>query len=217
MPRLIRRVVTWRLTGLGWLTLALSVALVTALVLMCTHSFLGIQRPVNSSVLVVPGMLPDSALEEIAGKMEQDTSLLVITIGGPIGQGSHLTKHKDYATLAASTLVAMGAPVMRIFPVPSAATPRDRTLQSALALEAWLRTSDLSVDSLNIITSAARARRTHLVFTRVLGPMLDVGIIPLTDPNYDPVKWWTSSEGARTTVGELIAYIYSFFFTWAEK
>jgi len=37
---------------------------------------------------------------------------------------------------------------------------------------------------------------------------MEVGIIAAQPLLYDAKSWWNSSEGVRTVVGELIAYLY---------
>jgi hypothetical protein len=38
-----------------------------------------------------------------------------------------------------------------------------------------------------------------------------VGVIAAPDPEYDANKWWASSSGVRTLIGETIAYLYARF------
>ena len=35
------------------------------------------------------------------------------------------------------------------------------------------------------------------------------GIIAVEDQDYDSKRWWESSDGVRTVIGEMIAYVYA--------
>jgi hypothetical protein len=209
---LIRRSTSWRLTFIGW-CIVLTVAVLASLLLASrAHDFLTVADRLEANAIVVPGMLPDIALLQIAREMEVDQELYVFTVGGRIGHGSFLSDFCDYANLAASSLSAMGADSARLVAIPSESKKTDRTYESALALREWLDQSDLPITSLNIYTFEARARRTGLLFSRALNPNFEVGIVTLRHPGYDPAAWWESSHGVRITISETIAYIYARFF-----
>ena len=36
-----------------------------------------------------------------------------------------------------------------------------------------------------------------------------VGVIAIENEEYDPKRWWVSSEGVRTVINETIAYVYA--------
>jgi hypothetical protein len=57
----------------------------------------------------------------------------------------------------------------------------------------------------------AHARRSWLLFEKVLGPTTRVGIIAVEDCDYDPKRWWRASQGVRIVLDELIAYCYARF------
>ncbi|MGA7493600.1 MAG: hypothetical protein WB930_16225 [Syntrophobacteraceae bacterium] len=47
------------------------------------------------------------------------------------------------------------------------------------------------------------------LFREALAPDVTVGIISCADPYYDPKRWWESSEGFKTVIGETLSYIYA--------
>ena len=60
------------------------------------------------------------------------------------------------------------------------------------------------------------ARRSKMMFTKVFGKNVAIGIIALNDPLYDPKHWWRTSEGVREVLGEAIAYMYAIArYTWS--
>jgi len=68
------------------------------------------------------------------------------------------------------------------------------------------------VHSINVLTEDAHARRTRLLYQKAFGKNVAVGVIAISNPDYDPKDWWRYSEGVREVIGESIAYIYAQFF-----
>jgi hypothetical protein len=50
-----------------------------------------------------------------------------------------------------------------------------------------------------------------LLFQKVLGNKVKVGIIACPDCYYDSQRWWATSEGVRTVTSEGLAYLYARF------
>jgi hypothetical protein len=208
---LIQRKETWVLTWRGALAL---LALFAAAVLFAArqiHPFLATTEPVGGDILVVEGWMPDEALQEALDWFEQHPYRLLVTTGGPLDKGSHLSAYATTAELGAATLRRLGADPDRIVAVPAPPVRADRTFESALALGRWLSGSDLAVDSLDIVSLGPHARRTRLLFQQALGDGLRVGVIAAANAGYDAEHWWAWSGGVRTVVGETVAYLYARF------
>ena len=99
--------------------------------------------------------------------------------------------------------------------VPSRVVSRDRTYGSAVALRDWFLANDVHVGRINVVTEAPHARRTQLLFQRAFGNQIQVGVIGIQNPDYDPRHWWRYSEGVRDVVGEAVALVYAEFFFYA--
>jgi len=37
----------------------------------------------------------------------------------------------------------------------------------------------------------------------------EIGVIAVPDRDYDAKRWWSSSEGVRDVIDELVAYVYA--------
>jgi hypothetical protein len=172
------------------------------------HGFLAKNAPVVAEVLVVEGWLPDYAIEAAMKEFENGGYKTLITVGAPLPRGFYLSEYKTFAELAAATLVALGFNRQKLQIVSTAYTPECRTQNAAIALKHYLATSDNPVQSINVFTLGPHARRTWLVFRRVFPSPTTLGIIAAKVLAYEPKGWWKSSEGVRTVVGELIAYLY---------
>lgn len=125
-------------------TIGLGVTLLS--LVLFAYPFLAPTQPVAGEILVVEGWLPDYALEKVKDRFANGQYKLVVTTGGLLTTGHHLSQYKTWARLAASTLNAKGVPLEKIMSVPSMFIPkRDRTYNSVLEVKknlmkgVWLR------------------------------------------------------------------------------
>lgn len=208
---LLKRKETWMLSWRGRLLL-LFIAIV-ALVAITRHvyPFLAISRPAHGEILVVEGWMPDSILEQAITLFNKDNYQLIVTTGGPLLKGSYLSEYSTYAELAAATLRQLGVRQSLIVSIPAPPVRTDRTFASALAVNEWLSQSNLPINSLDVFSLGAHARRTQWLFQSALGDNITVGVIAAPHPEYDGDKWWAWSSGVRTVIGEAVAYLYARF------
>lgn len=196
---------TWQ--GLLLFTLFCVVLMVMAV--LTVHPFLAVTEPVPAGVLVVEGGVPDYVLEEARVEFERHQYRRLYVTGGPLSHGGHLSDYKTYAELGAATLVRMGMRESALEAVPAPSVRRDRTYTSAVALKNWMLQHSASETSINLVSMGAHARRSQLLFQKAFGEDSRVGIIAIENREYDPKRWWQFSDGVRTVVDELIAYIYA--------
>ncbi len=162
--------------------------------------------------MVIEGWQPDYALKEAIKVFSKGDYKLIVTTGGPLDQGSFLTPFKTYARLAKLSLNEMGIADSLTVAVPAESVRKDRTYQSAVALKKWLDHSNLQVKKIDLISLGAHTRRSAMVFKSVLKPQVKIGKISVENTDYEPGKWWKSSEGVKTVCTELISVVYTFFF-----
>ena len=209
--RTISRKPRWGLTVRGWVGILLAIALLFWLLLFRLEPFLAYSAPIEAEILIVEGWIADDgllgALEEFRSKPYE----LLITAGSDFGRGEYLSEYKNFANLSKATLTALGLESEKIQAVRTPSAKRDRTLTSALAVEEWLQQNELRPQRLNIYTMDVHARRSWLLYRRVLEPEIQVGVISHPPLTYDPQAWWASSEGFRKTLGESLAYLYAKF------
>jgi len=72
-------------------------------------------------------------------------------------------------------------------------------------------TTSCPVHSLNVLTQGAHARRTRLLYQKAFGNNVAIGVIAVSNSDYEPTHWWRYSDGVREVIGESIAYIYARF------
>lgn len=209
---LVKRKERLGLTFFGWLVLLFGVGGGFVFAVVEVHPFLALNRPVAGEILVVEGWLPDYALEEAVGEFGDKGYSLLVATGGPLAKGDYLIKYKNYAELTAVTLRESGLSEEKIRAVPAPSVKKDRTYASAVALREWLSATGLNVKGFNVISIGCHARRTWLLFKKAFdGADVEIGIIAEPNRDYDPERWWGSSAGVRSVIGESIAYFYARF------
>ena len=203
----------WGLSWRGWL-LAASAGVVGAYFMFSNiHPFLAVTHRVNTNVLVVEGAIQRYAIRGGVEEFKNGSYELIFTTGGPwVGEGGYTNDYNTSASVSAEMLKKFGVPDDLLQMVPSRVIARERTYSSAVALRDWFREHNTPVHSINVLTEGPHARRTRLLYQKAFGKSMAVGIIAVSNPDYDPTRWWRYSDGVREVIGESIAYIYARFF-----
>ena len=109
--------------------------------------------------------------------------------------------------MARYELSRAGVPPDRIIAAPAADVETQRTFASALAVRKVLLSRDEPPATVNVFTLRAHARRSQLIFAKVLGPQIRVGVVawvPVTDGSD---LWWESSERAVDLIKETAGWM----------
>lgn len=161
--------------------------------------------------------MPDFGLQAALAEYRRGGYRQIYVVGGPIEKGKLLSEFGTYAEVGRLTLERMGAPTDRLRTVPTPKVRRDRTFASAVALRDWLARQGEFPTSFNIVTLDVHARRSRLLFEKAFGKQARIGIVAAPDEHYEGPRWWRYSQGVRTVIDELIAYVYArLFFSAAE-
>jgi len=174
------------------------------------YRFLSLDDPRGEGILVVEGWLPDAAVRQAYERFRHGRYSGLVTTGVPIEIGSYLTDHHSTAEVAAATLRMLGVGADSVVSAPARGDiVRDRTLASALAFGEWLRSAQPLARSVDIVTMDLHARRTRMLFQRVLGDSVAVGVIAIPEARYGSDSWWQTSEGMKTFLSEAVGYLYA--------
>ncbi len=214
---LLKRRQCWLPSAYGWLLIGIIFFGMATAIILTIHPFLAPNRPVESELLVVEGWVPDYVFEYAKSEFEANNYKLLIVTGEPTEKGSYLIEFNNFAEIGAQSLVKLGVNPEQVVAVPAPFVIRDRTYETAVALRKWLDESDLAVKSLNLISLGTHSRRSRMLFERALEHEVKIGIIAITDQDYDPKRWWKYGEGVRTIISEAIAYVYAKFLFKPEK
>ena len=212
----IKRKERWSLTATGWIALIVVVAAVLVAAVLTVHPFLAVNDPVEGEILVVEGWLPDYAMEGAIQQFRSRDYRLLVTTGGPLCKGHYLMEYKTSAELSAAVLKQMGLDENQVKALPTPVVSMNRTYASALALKEWLDNSRPAIKAVDVFSQGPHARRTRLLFEKALGDEIRVGIIAAPDEDYDPRRWWMTSDGFRTVIDETIAYLYARFLFYPQ-
>ena len=213
MSRYVRKIVVrrerWTLTALGWLFVLGVLALATAFAFVRLHDFLAITRPVGARLLVVEGWMPSFAYREAASVFRNGGYAKVVAVGVLKEDGA--AGGDPTEDFAVDKLARNGVPQDVISKASYPAIQADRTYHAAMAVKAWLAEQPAPVTSVDVVTLGPHARRTRVLYEKALGDGVDVGVIAVRDFRIDPERWWRTSQGARSVIGEAIGYVYARF------
>ena len=173
------------------------------------HPFLAPNDPKPGEIVVIEGWAADYALEEAVAEYRKGGYRALYVTGGPIEKGAPLSEWKTLADLGAATIHKMHPDVPNVIAVASADVERNRTYASAVALRDYLSAQNQAPTRVNLISVGVHSRRSHMLFQEAFGPHVDVGVVAVKDRAYNPDRWWASSAGFRSVIGELIAYGYA--------
>jgi hypothetical protein len=200
----------WGLSLRGWLCLILATVAGGWFLFLNIQPFLAVTQRENTRILVVEGWAGENTMNAALIEFRAGHYEKIYTTGGPVaGLDANRDNFRTWADRGANLLVKTGLPAGLVQSVPSPLVTRDRTYGSALALREWFHRHHLAVQSLNVLTEDAHARRTRLLFQEAFGRETRVGVISVPDPAYDAKRWWHYSEGVRVVLSESIAYVYA--------
>jgi uncharacterized SAM-binding protein YcdF (DUF218 family) len=212
MGGLLVRRYRWSLTFRAKIILFGLAIFIAAVAVRQIYPFLAITHRVNTNVLVVEGWVHKYAIRAAIAEFGTGNYQTVFTTGGPVtGNGGYVNDYQTAASVGAELLKKFGLPGDSVKMVPSHEMDRDRTYSSAVALRQWLQEHHEQVKSLNVLTEGAHARRTRLIFQKALGPDVKVGVISVSNPDFDARHWWHYSEGIEEIIQEFIGYLYAKF------
>ena len=209
---LVTRKERWGLSWPGRLIVVLALFLTLYLCVSRIYPFLATTHRVNASALVVEGWIHEYAIRAALKEFQTNRYEKIFTTGGPVeGNGGYVNDYQTSASVGADLLKKYGLRNDSVQMVPSRVMDRDRTYASAVALRDWFRDHNVRVSGIDVVTENLHARRTQLLYQKVFGRQVPVGIIGVPNPDYDPKHWWRYSDGVREVLGESIAYLYARF------
>lgn len=195
-------------TRRGWLALLIAAALALVALGAGAYPFLAVQDSVPGGVLIAEGWLPDYGLKEALAEFRSGSYSGLYVSGIPLDQGAILSEYRTFAELSAAVLLKLGADPQTLHAVPAPPVAQDRTFSTALALRDYLQSHGVRAEKVNIVSLGAHSRRTRLLYEKAFGPGVRVGIIAVPHRDFDPARWWRSSQGVRVVIDEIIAYLY---------
>ena len=188
-------------------TLSLALAFIHGL-----RPFLAVSDPVPGGILVIEGWVHDINIEQTVIKFSAAHDRDVFILSALHASGPEREWGREHSEYIAAKLKRSGVSPERVHLIFCEVSKKDRTYHTAVALKSWLQERGIPVDSLNVITMGAHARRSRLLFQKAFGDKVKVGVIPIDDPDHDSAHWWRSRDGVGQMIYQCFAYIYAKFF-----
>lgn len=202
------RTLTWQ----GRLFFTILILLIISLFIKFIPDFLSISKANGKNILVLDGQMPDFAVKKALDIFQAGDYDFIVTTGGKIQTGYFIAEFKSMAEFTAATFLELGFEKEKLVTIPSGEIKRDRTYNSALSLKKWMEENNTHLTHIDVLAVGSHARRSRLLFEKAFKKEVNVGIISIEDPAYDPDHWWKSSVGARVVISETIAYFYVLIF-----
>jgi len=204
-----RRLIPWP-TVTGWALLAVLAALPFLGWFFFAERFLAARCPhPEAQLLVVEGWMGRAGVRE-AGREFSGAGYDAMVATGGLNEQLWGDEPLDTARLAAAELRGMGMAEERVWVAQPRETDTGRTYESALAVKRVLQDRAAQVGAVDVFTLGAHARRSRLVYAKVLGPSIEVGCIPWM-PTKEAEKgrrWWRSSNRAKHLITETVGYLF---------
>jgi uncharacterized SAM-binding protein YcdF (DUF218 family) len=209
--RLVRRCTVWFPTGFGTFLIASLLFISAAWWFVCGESFLSSTQRLPADVLVVEGWIGRAGIRAAVAEFEQRGYKYIVATGG-LTTGGWEDEGASYAEMAAGEMIRLGVPEGKIIVAPAKHNEIRRTFESAVAVWRALQAAGINPKTVNVFTFGPHARRSRLVFAKVDGPGIDVGVIGWIHSGYVDVPWWRSSDRARELLEETAGYMYEVLF-----
>jgi uncharacterized SAM-binding protein YcdF (DUF218 family) len=175
------------------------------------ESFLSITDRQPPEVLVVEGWIGPFGVRSAFDEFRNHGYKYVVATGGMSDQIWN-DKRWSYALEGEKQLLYLGVPRSQLIVAVPVETESQRTYQSAIAVAKALRDANLHPESVNVFTMGVHARRSRLVFAKVLGPAYKVGAISWLPSLYLHENWRSSSEHAVDFLKESVGYVFELLF-----
>jgi hypothetical protein len=220
VPRLFRRRQVWLPTVWGVLLLAALIAAALAALAPALGAFLAphelaVGRDGNrADTLVVEGWLDEGSLAQAAAFVARQRYRRVLVSGAPLEGWREGQIWSTSAERAADYLRRHGIGAIPVIAVPAPAALTERSYLSAVVVRDWLQREGLVVEAIDVFSGGVHARRSRLVYRLAFGPGVEIGIVAATPSSYALDRWWTTSEGVKRVLEELVGLAWTHCCVW---
>ena len=209
MPALFRRRQVWLPTWWGALVMLTVLGLVAGGLAVNAYALLSPAQPARgldghgARTLVIEGWMPEAELIQAIPVIRAGRYERVLTTGGPMEPSLDVGNWRTLAVHAAAVLRAKGVTEPPVIAVSSTSLRRDRTYQMAVAVREWAKGNGVDLDAIDLFSVGAHTRRSRMGYRLALGRAVEVGTFVAVPTEYDPQRWWSSSEGVKATMDEV--------------
>jgi hypothetical protein len=199
----------WLPTWQGWILLCLLLAGFLVTIFSNIHRFLAVtNRVAGADILVMEAWVPEVVVQAAVKEFKEGGYQLLLI--------SDLREHddrdgrsQDVRKLSViNRIISLGIPRDRIIECFGPATYDHRSAAMAIAVRDALQQGGITSKGLNVIAPAAHARKTWLVYQRVLVSETQTGCVAVPTEDYDSARWWRTTTGAKWVITNGISWLY---------
>lgn len=209
--RFFQRRNLWWPTWAGWLLFGVLLGTPVLFWIVGGEAWLSRTERLPATVLVVEGWTGIEAITSAKAEYDRGGYEYVITSGN-LAQDRWDPAPINHATAARELLLQLGLPSDRVIAAPAEVATRNRTFSTALAVRLALESRGLRPKAVNVFTIGVHARRSRLVYAKVLPADTAVGVIACFPGNLPAGPWWRSSERAAFLWKETAGWLYEALF-----
>lgn len=206
--QLCQRKQVWWPTWQGWLVLLVIGLLCPLAILETAEGWLAVTGRVRANVLVVEGWVDLDAIQSAISEYHNGEYQYVITIGGFPEYGWLCRSGLTYAQMAAEELQRLGLSTNQVLAAACGLVKRHRSYEYALSAKRCVETNHIVLSGVNVLTTGTHARRSRLIFHKVFGASVPVGVIAYLDPDEADMAWWESSSRTKGIITEGVAWLH---------
>ncbi|HEY4069838.1 MAG TPA: hypothetical protein VGM74_23210 [Burkholderiaceae bacterium] len=220
LPALFRRREVWVPTPWGLLLIVGAVAALIVAFALNAYAFLSPHQPAlgrdgrGAHTLVIEGWMPEAEVAQAIPFIRAGHYDRVLTTGPPINPLMDYGGWHTYAARAAAVLRRNGIAEPLVTTVDSPTVRRDRTYTMAVSVRDWAARSNVQLEAIDLFSVGVHTRRSRMTYRLALGPEVEVGTVVAWPIEYDPSRWWASSEGARATLYEFFGLAWTACCIW---
>ncbi len=163
----------------------------------------------GARTLVVEGWIDEAALVQAIAAFRRGRYERVLTTGGPIDAWSDAGGWKSFANRAANYLRTHGLTSVPVVALPAPESKQERTYLNAVMVRDWARQSGLPLGAIDVFSAGVHARRSRLLYRMALGDTVEVGVLAADPVDFDADRWWTSSAGTKSALGETLGLAWT--------
>jgi hypothetical protein len=210
---LFRRRQVWLPTLWGGVLLLAAAAFVVVMLALHAYELLAPHRPARGATgdgartLVVEGWMQASDLQQAVAVLRAGRYERVLTTGGPIldSWSESGAAWPNYAERAAAYLRTHGVTSVPVIAVETPDVSKDRSYLSAVRVRDWVRQAGVAGQGVDLFSAGVHTRRSWLVYRMAFRDAAEIGVLAAQPVEYDAQRWWTTSDGTKTTLGESLS------------
>jgi hypothetical protein len=214
--RLFRRRSILFPTFLGAVVVACGVILLTSGWWFGGEAFLSSTNRVPAEVLVVEAWIGPVGVRSACAEFREHGYKYIVVTGG-LSDEIWNDKRWSYALEGEKQMLSFGIPRSQLIVAVPIETEKQRTYQAAEAVRKALNRNDLHPKGVNVFTMGVHARRSRLVFAKVLAPETRVGVVSWLPSLYINENWRGSSEHAVDFMKESVGYVFELLFNSGRR